>query len=304
MIRRVAIGIPARNEAARIGACLASVSRLRTDDRVASLEVVVLANNCSDETASIAGAHGAWCKAVTVDLAPDQAHAGWARRKALDAAANRLRAPGDLLMSTDADTTVDADWLLRTLDHLDHGWDAVAGVARLAPAELRGLELEHRRRLALIQRHDNALTRLKAAEDESEPWPRHFYEGGASIALTLATYRRIGGAPTPPVAEDKALFEAVRNAGGSVRHATDARVWTSARLVGRASGGASDTLARWGRQEAIAPIEGVTSFDGRALTFSELPGETARARAAFVSLKPMAVARDQADTPLRIAGSR
>ena len=141
------------------------------DARVSSLEVIVLANNCSDDTARIAGGFGPACKAITLELEPERAHAGWARRLALDAGANRLRADTDVLMSTDADTLVASDWLSRTLDWLDAGWDAVAGLARLDPRELRGLDPEHRRRLGLIRRHDSALTRLRASADDSEPWP-------------------------------------------------------------------------------------------------------------------------------------
>jgi hypothetical protein len=283
----VAIAVPARDEA-------------DVDDRVASVEIVVLANNCADDTARIAGTFGPRCHALAMDLTPERAHAGWARRLALDAAANRLRADADVLMTTDADTLVAVDWLVRTLDHLDAGWDAVAGLARLSPRELRGLDRDHRRRLALIQRHERAQTRVRACMEGGEPWPRHFYEGGASIAATLGIYRRIGGAPTPPVGEDKALFDAIRQAGGRVRHPTDVRVQTSARLVGRAPGGASDTLARWGEQADDEAIWGVTSVTGEPVSFSGLAAATRLARD-LASISAPAVATDPADRP-RLAG--
>ena len=162
MKRRVAVAVPARNEEGRIAACLKRLLTLEPDLRVSSLEIVVLANNCTDDTARIAGEYGPRCKAIALDLPAEQAHAGWARRLALDAAANRLRADGDVLLSTDADTLVAADWLSRTLDHLDAGWDAVAGLARLDPRDLRRFDHHHRRRLAMIQRHENAVTRLRA----------------------------------------------------------------------------------------------------------------------------------------------
>jgi hypothetical protein len=299
--RRVAIAVPARDEADRLPACLRRLTALDTDDRVASVEVVVLANNCSDDTARIAGGFGPRCHAIAMDLPPERAHAGWARRLALDAAANRLRAGADVLMSTDADTLVASDWLVRTLDHLDAGWDAVAGLARLAPAELRRLDPGHRRRLALIQRHEQAQTRLRALRDGAEPWPRHFYEGGASIATTLAAYRRTGGAPTPPVGEDKALFDAIRQTRGRVRHPTDVKVQTSARLVGRAPGGASDTLAKWAEQADHHPIWGVTSVTGDPVSFADLPAATRRARDLAATLRDEGGATDRADRP-RLAG--
>jgi cellulose synthase/poly-beta-1,6-N-acetylglucosamine synthase-like glycosyltransferase len=286
--RYVAIAVPARNEAERLETCLHRLAGLTLDSRVGALAIIVLANNCEDDTAARARAIAARERrpilVSSVDLPPARANAGWARRLALDSAAATLRQPADVLMSTDADTLPARDWIVRTLDHLDDGWDAVAGLARLDPKELRALPREHRLRFAQIRRYQATLDRLKAAMDPSEPWPRHFYEGGASIALTQAMYRRIGGAPTPSVGEDRALFEAVRRAGGRVRHPLGVRVTTSARLVGRAPGGASDTLARWGEQPAAAPIDGLEVIPASrpktdSLSFENLPYETRRARA-------------------------
>jgi hypothetical protein len=282
--RRIAIAVPARNEAERLDSCLARLAGLERDARIAGVSIVVLANNCEDDTAARAKAAGARLgvpiAVEAVTLPPARANAGWARRLALDAGAARLEAPGDVLMSTDADTLPQADWLVRTLDHLDAGCDAVAGLARLDPRELRAHPRTHRLRFAQIRRYQASLDRLKASHDASEPWPRHFYEGGASIALTLGAYQRIGGAPTPAVGEDKALFDAVRRVGGRVRHPTDVRVITSARLAGRAPGGASDTLARWGEQPACAPIEGLETIRAGAPrpSFETLAQETSRAR--------------------------
>ncbi len=301
MKRRVAVAVPARDEEHRMAACIERLLSISADPRVSSFEIVVLANNCSDDTARVAGAFGPSCKAIAIDLPPERAHAGWARRLALDAAANRLWSGSDILMSTDADTLVASDWLARSLDHLDGGWDAVAGLARLDPRELRSLDRGHRRRLAMIQRHENALTRLRARGHSEEPWPRHFYEGGASIATTLATYRRTGGAPTPRVGEDKALFDAIREVGGRVRHPTDVRVTTSARLTGRAPGGASDTLALWAHQNDDEPIWGVTSASGGPVTFASLAAETRNARRTAAMVRPRDDATNRADRP-RLAG--
>ena len=293
------MGVPARDEEGSIAACLQRLLSLPADPRAALVEVVVLANNCTDRTARIAEGFGPRCGVLAVDLPPDLAHAGWARRLALDAAADRLESGGDVLMSTDADTIVAEDWLSRTLDHLDAGWDAVAGLARLDPRELRGFNREHRRRLALVQRHENALTRLRAA-DGAEPWPRHFYEGGASIALTLDAYRRTGGAPTPPVGEDKALFDAVRGSGGRVRHATDVRVTTSARLVGRAPGGGRATPCRRGaRRVSMTPSTASPPSAGGPLSFAGLGAETRRARRLVAQVRIANDATGRDDRPRR-----
>ncbi len=298
MKRRVAIAIPARDEAATIGSCVDRLAKLYFDSRCERPTVVVVANNCKDATARIAASRGAI--ALNVKLPPERAHAGWARRVALEAAAKHLSSRYDVLLSTDADTLVANDWLSRTIDYLDAGWDAVAGLARLNPRELRCLPRRHRSRLAMIRRYDKALDYLKSRQDGSEPWPRHFYEGGASMAVTYGAFRRIGEIPTPPTGEDKALFDAIRRGGGRVRHPLDVKVCTSPRLKGRARGGASDTLALWGRQGEDEPLWQVNSiaaslgFAGAptAVTFRTLRDETEKARALI------AVARTGADLAL------
>jgi glycosyltransferase involved in cell wall biosynthesis len=283
--RRVAIAIPARDEAIMIGSCVEHLTKLYSDSRCERPIIVVVANNCKDATARIAASRGA--VALNVKLPPDQAHAGWARRVALEAAAKHLSARHDVLLSTDADTLVAPDWLSRTIDHLDAGWDALAGLARLNPRELRRLPRRHRSRLAMIRRYDKALDYLKARQDGSEPWPRHFYEGGASMAVTYGAFRRVGEIPTPRAGEDKAFFDAIRRGGGRVRHPLDVKVMTSARLKARAPGGASDTLALWGRQGEDEPLWEINSiaaslgFAGApsAVTFRTLRHETEKARA-------------------------
>jgi glycosyltransferase involved in cell wall biosynthesis len=295
--RNIAVAIPARNEQERIIACLERLNGLERDPRFGRLEFIVLANNCSDRTASEARAwakaHSAPLSCLEVELPPDRANAGWARRLALDAAADRLSGPADALLCTDADTLVAPDWAQRTVDYLDLGYDAVAGYARLRPNELRGLARLHRIRLGRIRRYELAFDFLRGRLDADEPWPRHFYEGGASMALTLESYRAIGGAPTPPVSEDKALFAALRAAGRSIRHARDVRVYTSCRLDGRAPGGAADTLARWGAQddeESLWGLRPVASLindrtEAAPLTFARLDAETRTARRLVQTLR-------------------
>jgi hypothetical protein len=285
--RRVAVAIPARDEAAWIERCIRRLLTLEADTRVTAFQVLILANNCSDNTACLARALGSRVRVMEVELDPRRAHAGGARRAAFDAAATFLQAPWDVLLATDADTDVAPDWLSRTLDHLDAGYDAVAGLARLKGAELRRLDPAHRARLAGLRRYYAAVDTLRGLRDGDEPWPRHFYEGGASMAVTLGRYWTIGGAPTPPVGEDKALFEAVRQSGGRVRHPIDVKVFTSCRLVGRAIGGTSDTLELWGRQAADEPIHevepinvalGLAAAGASRLTFADLPAEAEKAR--------------------------
>ena len=292
MVRAWAVAIPMKDEVGHASACLAAL-----DSAAALVEgpvtLVPFANNCADDTVRVLRdfrprhARIAW-RAAT--LVPPHAHAGWSRRLALDEAAALLERPDDVLATTDGDTLVATDWFARTALHLDSGWDVVAGRALTGRAERRGLPSPARRRLNLLTRYYVALDWLRAAGggSDGEPWPRHWYEGGASLATTLGWYRRIGGAPTPPVAEDRALVAALRRAGGRVRHAIDVRVTTSARLDGRAPGGMADTLARWVEQADTDPIHETYRLEvaldreraGRdaCLTFATLPAELARAQ--------------------------
>jgi GT2 family glycosyltransferase len=285
---RIAVGIPACNEANRVAVCVGRLLRQsgRGPDRV-----VVLANNCSDATAErLRQAFGGDPRLDLreVSLPSPYAHVGWARRLAMDAAADALARSDDVLLTTDADTLVAPDWIDANLRALDGGSDVVAGAAHLMRCERDQLSPEHRRRLLSAGKYFTTLAYLRAEQAPAyDPWPRHDYEGGASIALRRGTYRAIGGAPPLPSSEDRALFDAVRQSGGRIRHAVDVRVFTSCRLKGRAPGGAAETLGLWGALAPDTPAHGLTPLAAaligkpadRELSFQELDRALAEAQA-------------------------
>jgi glycosyltransferase involved in cell wall biosynthesis len=90
--------IPAVNEAAEIGRCLSS---LAVQDYEGIVEVIVVDNNSSDETAAIANSFGA---TVVFEGRPGVC---WARQRGTEVAR------GEIVVSTDADTTFDPRWLSR-----------------------------------------------------------------------------------------------------------------------------------------------------------------------------------------------
>lgn len=291
--RAVAVAIPVKNEEEEVGACLRALDAAAAGHD-GPVTVVALANDCTDGTVALlerTRLHHARLRWSAVALPPERRHAGWARRLALDAAAATLEADGDLLLSTDADTDVAPDWIARTVVHMAGGINAVAGRAFTKRAQRAALGPGALRRLNQLGRYYTALDFLRAHAEPvpRDPWPRHFYEGGASIALTLGTYRRIGGAPTPPVGEDRALFDRVRAHGGVVRHPIDVRVFTSCRLTGRAPGGMADTVAAWIAQGEDAPLHETYGVDvalapGQAriadrLSFRTLPAAIGEAQA-------------------------
>jgi len=296
----IAVAIPACNEATRVVACVGRL--LRQSGRGPDI-VVVLANNCKDGTAEhLRQAVGADPRLDLreVSLPEPYAHVGWARRLAMDAAADALSRPDDILLTTDADTLVAPDWIEANLRALRAGCDAVAGAAHLLRHERDQFAAEHRRRLLTAGKYFTALAYLRAEQaPPHDLWPRHDYEGGASIALSLAMYRAIGGAPVLPTGEDRALFDAVRAKGGKVRHALDVRVFTSCRLAGRAKGGTADTLELWGGLPADAPAHGLTPLSAalsgkpadRLLSFRELDHELAEAKALTRARRASAVNR-------------
>ena len=256
--RHVAVALPAKDEAADLPACLAALdaAAARHDGPVT---IMVLANNCRDATVEVlerTRLSNASLRWTALSLLPAFSHAGWARRLALDVAATYLEAPDDVLACTDADTLVAPDWVVRNVAHLDAGAVAVAGQALTRACDRAALGVEAARRLNLLGRYYTALDWLRADRTpaDNDPWPRHYYEGGASIALTLDIYRRIGGAPTPHVAEDRALIAVVRAADPRIRHPLDVRVFTSSRIKGRAPGGMADTVARWITQGVNEPL--------------------------------------------------
>lgn len=95
---RFSVVVPAFNESALIGGCLES---LAGQDFTGVYEVIVVDNNSTDETGQIARRHGA--------VVVSEARAGvcWARQ------AGTLAARGEIVVSTDADTTFDPGWLAR-----------------------------------------------------------------------------------------------------------------------------------------------------------------------------------------------
>jgi hypothetical protein len=178
-----------------------------------------------------------------VELRGEEAHAGAARRAAMDWALEELDgAAGGIICTTDADSEVDPAWLQNTWAAVGSGADAVAGAIHFDPDQLAALPLSPLRKLEA--RHA-ALQAQLAAELDPEPhnpWPNHIWAWGASLAVTASAYRRIGGLPRAPLAEDRALVAALKERDFKVRHSLDVRVRTSLRPVGRAPGGLADLI--------------------------------------------------------------
>lgn len=260
------VAIPARNEEERIGGCLEALADQSTRERYA---VLVFANNCTDATAAVvrdvARRTNIPILLKEAVLEGRYANAGHARRCAMDAALEVV-GPKSVIMTTDADSRVNRGWVAANLTELRSGVDVVCGSVapdfmepQLFPAHVYpqgALEYFYQRMAAEL---DSLLDPLSW-----DPWPRHMLESGASLAVRADSYLRVGGVPDVLRGEDRAFVDRVRRAGGRIRHTTGARVATSCRLDGRASGGWADDLARRARDPKASCHEVIEPADDAA----------------------------------------
>ncbi|WP_375456580.1 glycosyltransferase [uncultured Methylobacterium sp.] len=238
------VAIPVRNEAERIAACLRAIDA-QAGLRPGSLGLVLFLNNCTDDTARIVADHVPRLSVPVrvIETVFDGAHAGWARRAAMDAAAAWLGASGTIL-STDADSRVPPTWVAANLRARAAGADAVAGRVELIPEEAALLPPALRARGKLEDAYDALLTEAEARidPDPNDPWPCHRTTIGATLGVGLDAYAQVGGMPEIPLGEDAAFVARLRAQGFRVRHDPAVMVFVSARLAGRAPGGVADTI--------------------------------------------------------------
>ena len=230
--------IPARDEEDQIAGCLAALGA-QTVPRDA-FEVIVVLDGCSDQTGRVAERAATELSIRLSLLEGPGAGAGAARRRGMDAAAERLIARGHddgLVACTDADTRPAPDWLARQLAHVRDGARAIAGMIELAPAEARRLAPE------VLRRRDRDAARRLDRIRRTDPGARHHHFAGASIGVTAGVYRAVGGLEPLVALEDAAFAERLERAGIPILRTDDVRVRTSARASGRAARGLSVDLA-------------------------------------------------------------
>ncbi len=246
----IVVGVPVRNEAEFVGDCLRALALQQgSADQAASLAIVLLVNNSTDDTAAIARALAPRlpCELHVIEHQFPSRHAtaGHARRLAMQHAAD-LAAPDGILLTTDADGRVAPDWLEANLAALDAGADAVCGRAIIDPLDALLIPEHLHRDDAIECSYATLLDRIHDLldPDPADPWPRHTEHSGASIAVKRELFVRAGGVPAVCLGEDRALIQAIRRMDGRIRHAPEVCVTVSGRTVGRARGGMADTMAR------------------------------------------------------------
>lgn len=273
---RCVVVLPVRNEAERLARCLAALASqqpLPSQNRLAGpdFEVLLLANNCEDDSVKIAQRHAERERRfrlhiVDVVLPSGSAHIGFVRRELMNEAWRRLAIATHahpVIVSTDADTRVGPHWLATNLAEIDAGADVVGGRILIEDETPPSADALRCRRLDAV----HSLLRCKISDlldpDEANPWPNHHQHFGASLAVRAEAYARVGGVPPVRYLEDDALVQALQKADFRVRRSPRVRVITSGRLDGRADVGLSWQLRQWTVDEASDPeVEPVNAFLG------------------------------------------
>lgn len=221
----IAVVIPARNEEALIGDCLASVAaaiehaRLSLGASMPEVRVRVVADACHDATSDIAVAHGAEVTAITA------INVGAARRHGIQGILDSVAVPGFevplskvWLANTDADSVVPANWITQQFDYATAGADVMIGTVRPRMADLTP-----------IQRDNWLATHL--------PGRPNGHVHGANLGVRADAYVRAGGFPPEPEHEDNDLVAQLQRMRAHIVISDACEVITSGRWVGRTPGG-------------------------------------------------------------------
>jgi glycosyltransferase involved in cell wall biosynthesis len=210
----IGVVVPAHNEQELLPACVSALLAAAAAVGI-TVEVLVVLDACTDDSALAA------FPAATLSV--DARSVGQARR---DGFARLLQGRPDgvsdnqtWLATTDADTIVPVDWLVRMLAHAAAGWTVIAGTVRVT--DWTG--------------HSELVRSHWLADHEDRDHHQHVH--GANLGFRGDAYRLVGGMPSVALSEDVALVSALEAAGERIFRAGDLPVVTSARREGRAVGG-------------------------------------------------------------------
>jgi glycosyltransferase involved in cell wall biosynthesis len=220
-----------------------------------SYEIIVLANNCTDESAKIsrqfAKRHPQLALHVAeVTLPPERAYIGYVRKLLMDEAHRRLMSLGKgqgIIASTDGDTQVAATWIAATLHEISSGVDAVGG--RIITDRQSRQALSPQAKTCFLQEvgYRSLVAEMEhyLDPDPCDPLPRHYQHYGASLAVTAEMYAKAGGIPPVRTPEDEAFYQSLLRVNARFRHSPIVQVTTSARASGRSPVGLASQLRKW-----------------------------------------------------------
>lgn len=276
----VCVIIPVRNEAETLAATLAALAH-QTDLEGQRLdpnryEIILLANNCSDDSAAIARCFARQHPTLALHvvertLPTTEAYIGRVRQILMDEAYRRLIRLGrrrGIIASTDGDTQVTPTWIAATLHEIACGADAVGG--RILTDRTGRAVLDPYARACHLRevsyRYLIAEVETYLDPDPYDASPRHYQHYGASLAVTAEMYAQAGGLPPVRTPEDVAFYRALVRVNARFRHSPLVRVITSARQSGRTSLGLANQLNQWaemGRQQQPFLVESAAAIATR-----------------------------------------
>lgn len=248
---KVCVIVPVKDEAETILKTLDSlrIQKHRNGTFVSfqNYEVLILANNCQDQTYAIIKEYQSHYPKFPLQVeeilfSEQRAHIGTARRFLMDMAYNRfdfLDKPNGIIASTDGDTRVDTYWISEIIREMEKGCDVVGGEI-ITDIEI-GFSDYHLQDIY----YRNLIARLEFIIDPQihNPWPSHFQCFGASFAINCQMYKKAGRLPPIPYLEDVAFNKALELKDAKIRKSPTVKVYTSSRTSGRVEKGLSQQLA-------------------------------------------------------------
>jgi glycosyltransferase involved in cell wall biosynthesis len=220
--RQAAVVIPAHDEAKNLPRTLRAVLTAAACAPVPVVIVVVL-DSCSDTSERMAGRYGPDVHFVTVAAG----NVGGARAAGFTYARSLCGDAEDgrtWYATTDADSRVDPDWLLR---QICSGADMVLGVVRVS--DWRALS-------------PAAVRRYLKAYHAGDSAGGHDHIHGANMGFRADAYWAAGGFRALATGEDVELVDRFEAAGHRIHRDAGLSVTTSARAQGRAPGGFAQHL--------------------------------------------------------------
>lgn len=245
----VVVVIPAKNEEDTISSCLRSVvaaSRRAAKD-IDRLAIVVVADGCTDRTVEIA--HSVLAPDPSSSVAEcDLGNVALVRNFGVHVGRTALgfvRADRTWLASTDADTTVPNDWLVKHLAAASRGLRAIAGVVDIDSFDgLPGIARRH-----FAETYTSLLP----------PSGDHPHVHAANLGVRLDAFDTAGGWGCLPRSEDRDLWTRLQQTGARLESTIDLRVVTSGRSIGRVAGGFAACL----REQVLGLAELESDTDER-----------------------------------------
>jgi glycosyltransferase involved in cell wall biosynthesis len=256
---RACIIVPVRNEAVHLKKSLNALAQQvdlqgkRLDP--STYEVIVLANNCIDDSADIARQFAQQypdfaLHVVEKTFEPAEAYIGRVRQILMDEAYRRLISLGQnqgVIASTDGDTQVSPTWLAAIQHEISLGAEGVSGRIMTSLSDRSYLDPYTRACYLRAVGYGYLCVELESHIDP-DPFdclPRHHQHCGASLAVTAEIYAKAGGMPPVKTPEDVAFYRSLRRVGARFRHSPLVWVKTSARQQGRTANGMANQLSAW-----------------------------------------------------------